>query len=350
MVQVVVFGAGGYSGLELADWLAWHPGVEVVGASSDQHAGRELADAIAGFPPGLRFTTHVETLAAAQPGQIAFLATPAKTAAELAPTLLEKGLRVVDLSGGHRLEPSAYPEWYGFEHPFPGSLELAVYGLPELTGPARIAEARLVANPGCYATAAALAAAPLVEAGLLQDAPLFIDGKSGTTGAGRSANPALSFSEAADDVRPYRVGAHQHTPEIEASLGALAQRPVQVSFTAHLIPMRRGLLCSVYAPGRSGLTQDAVDAALSRRYADQPLVRVRSEPPETKRVCGGPFAEVHAKVDPRTGAVAAFCAIDNLVKGAAGQAIQNLNLMIGAPMTTCLLPRVGAVAAPDRTS
>lgn len=349
-MQVVVFGAGGYSGLELARWLAWHPEARLVAASSDQHEGRPVSDLVPGLRGPLEFTSHVATLAGTRPGQIACLATPARTAAELAPTLLARGLRVIDLSGGHRLPAEQYPAWYGFEHPHPRSLEEAVYGCPELVDPATIAAARIVANPGCYATAAALAAAPLIEADLLEpSAPLVIDGKSGTTGAGRTQNPALAFSETAEDVRPYRVGGHQHTPEIERTLSALTDRAVRVAFTAHLVPMRRGLLCSVYGMARPGVTPERIDAAFRARFDGCPLVRVRTEaPPETKRVYAGPSAEVHATLDPRTGTVMAFGAIDNLVKGAAGQAVQNLNLMIGAPVTSGLLAEVQPPVDPTR--
>ena len=342
--EVVVFGAGGYSGMELVRWLARHPEVEVAGASSDQWAGRQVAEEVFEHPEGLRFTTHVETLARTHSGQLAFLATPARTAAELAPTLLERGLRVVDLSGAHRLSAAQYPEWYGFEHPFPASLDEAVYGLPELGDPERIAGARLVANPGCYATAAALAAAPLIEADLVvRDAPVFIDGKSGATGAGRSVDSAFLFSEVADDVRPYRIGHHQHTPEIERILETRAGRPVTVSLNTHLAPLRRGLLCSVYAVGGPGTTAQDVTVAFEKRYASTALVRLRQDgPPGTQRTLGSPHAEVWAHFDGRTRAVSAFAVIDNLVKGAAGQAVQNLNLMSGWPLDTGLRCPAGA--------
>ncbi len=341
MSEVVVFGAGGYTGLELLDRLAWHPSVQVVAASSDQLAGRPTNEWVAGHDQ-LAFVPHVAALAATEAGQVAMLATPAKTAAELVPTLLERGLRVIDLSGGHRLEAAQYPEWYGFAHPYPRSLAEAVYGLPELVPEAEIAAARLVANPGCYATAAALAAAPLIGAGLVAPgAPLVIDGKSGTTGAGKTVSEPMLYSEAADDVRPYRVGHHQHTPEIERLLGRIARASVRVAFTPHLVPMRRGLACAVYAPAAPGVGQAEVEAAVFATYERCPAVRVRTSPPETKRTLHRPEADVFAHFDPRTGTVAAFCALDNLLKGAAGQAIQNLNLLLGLPSMTGLSPTTG---------
>lgn len=341
VAEVVVFGAGGYSGLELLRWLAWHPGIEVVAASSDQRAGQRVSDTVPSFGSrALTFTSHVETLARTKDGQFAFLATPAQTAAELAPSLLERGLRVIDLSGGHRLPADQYPEWYGFEHPFPETLERAVYGLPEWVERPAIADAALVANPGCFATAAAVAAGPIAAHRLaLPGAPFIVDGKSGTTGAGRSAKTHLLHAEVADDVRPYRVGKHQHTPEIERTLGRIGGEDVKVSFTAHLVPLRRGLLCSVYVAGRDGLEAAELQAAFEKVYADAPLVRVReSLPPETKRTLNSGHAEVSAHFDPRTGTIVAFGAIDNLVKGAAGQAIQNLNVMLGLASEVGLLP------------
>jgi N-acetyl-gamma-glutamyl-phosphate reductase len=309
-------------------------------ASSDQLEGRPVWAAVPGFPRGLGFVSHARALADTQSGQIAFLATPARTAAELTPTLLERGLRVIDLSGGHRLPAEQYPDWYGFEHPFPDALDEAVYGLPELLPAGALASARLVANPGCYATAAALAAAPLLKARLVRPgAPLVIDGKSGTTGAGKTLSEPMLFSEAADDVRPYRVGKHQHTPEIERALSRYAHAIVKVAFTPHVVPMRRGLLCSVYAPASDEAKPEDVVAAFDGVYAEAPGVEVRADaPPETKRTLHAPQAEVWGHLDPRTGTLSAFCALDNLVKGAAGQAIQNMNALIGEHLQAGLQP------------
>ncbi|MBX2812741.1 MAG: N-acetyl-gamma-glutamyl-phosphate reductase [Myxococcales bacterium] len=342
MAEVVVFGAGGYSGQELLRWLSWHPDVRVVLASSDTLAGvlvRDVVPAVGGASQ-LRFTSHVETLASTSTEQFALLAVPAKTAAELVPSLLERGLRVIDLSGAHRLPAPMFPQWYGFEHPFPSSLEHAVYGLPELVEEERIAKAVLVANPGCYATAAALAAAPLVKAHLYAPgSPLIVDGKSGATGAGRALSTPMLFSELADDVRPYKVGCHQHTPEMEHMLGTLREEPVKVLFTAHLVPLRRGLLCSVYGTASETATVEKVSEVYTSLYEDASFVSVRDGcPPETKRTMGLAQAEVWASFDPRTRVIAAFGGIDNLIKGAAGQAIQNLNLMLGLDMRTGLQP------------
>lgn len=316
----------------------------MVGASSDRWAGRSVNDAVATWPTDLAFARHDTVLAAVRPGQVALLATPARTSAELAPRLLEVGARVVDLSGAFRLpDPAEFERWYGFAHPCPHLLTEARYGLPELL--AVPADTRLVANPGCYATASIMVVAPLLTGGLLvESAPIVIDGKSGTTGAGRSANEALLHAEVTENLRPYRVGKHQHTPEIERAVGMVAERPVRVSFTAHLIPMRRGILVSAYCVARPEVTDAAVAEAYARAYAGRPLVRRVDRPPETAAVRDTNGVEIGATVDARTGVLCAFGAIDNLVKGAAGQAVQNLNRLLGLPDDRGLWPGRGPAA------
>lgn len=336
MSPVLIFGASGYSGLELLNLLAAHPGVKVVGASSDKYAGEPVRRRVPNFPGALAFQPHevVEAL----DGAFAFLATPAKTSLALAPRLLARGLRVIDLSGAFRLEDqAAYPTWYGFTHDAAPALAEAVCGLPELD--AASAPGRLVANPGCYATAAILAVAPFLGAGLVAPgAPIFLDGKSGTTGAGRTLEEGLLHAEVDANLRPYRLLQHQHTPEIEQALTQVAGRPIAVSFSAHLIPMRRGLLVSAYLPAAPGTTEEKVQVALQTAYRAHPFVRISERPPETGTLTGSNFVELHARYDQRVQAILVFSAIDNLVKGAAGQAVQNLNRMLGLPETTGLLP------------
>jgi N-acetyl-gamma-glutamyl-phosphate reductase len=325
MSEVLIFGASGYSGLELLRLLARHPRARVIAASSDREAGHSISDRVPEMTG--RFTSHLDTLALANASHLAFLATPNETSAELAPKLLAKGLRVIDLSGAFRLaDPNAYPEWYGFSHPHPELLREAHYGLPELMPmPENV---RLIANPGCYATAAALAVAPLLD---LFEGPVILDGKSGTTGAGRKAEEALLFAEVAENLRAYRVGKHQHTPEIEQVLSRIARREMRASFTAHLIPMRRGILMTAYLRAKAGVAQVDVDAAIEKLTADRPFLRRVPRPPETQRTLYTNVTELGASLDPRTRTIVSFAALDNLVKGAAGQAIQNLNLMLGLP-------------------
>lgn len=333
MTQVLVFGGSGYSGLELLRWLIGHPDFDVVAVSSDRWAGQAIAEHLPGWPGNLCFGSHQDTLAAARAGQLAALATPATASVALVPELLSRGVRVVDLSGAFRLrDASAYPGWYGFTHPQPGLLAEAHYGLVELFEMPQ--NTRLVANPGCYATAAILAAAPLLSL-RAAGAPIFLDGKSGTTGAGRSADEKLSFSEVAENLRPYRLVRHQHTPEIAQALAKLAQTPVRVSFTAHLIPMRRGLLVSAYTQAREAL--DATEIELVLKKYQSTFVRVRSQPPETAAVQGTNFVDLHECYDKSSESLLGFAALDNLVKGAAGQALQNLNRLAGLPAERGLL-------------
>lgn len=329
MQEVVVFGASGYSGLELLRRLSVHPDARVVGASSDRWAGEAVASHVARAGE-LRFERHAVVEEHVRPGQAAFMATHATVSAELGPRLVDRGLTVVDLSGAFRLvDPAAFPQWYGFEHPTPAWLDRASYGLPELIPVPK--GARLVSNPGCYATAAILCAAPLLKARLIDaDRPIIFDGKSGTTGAGRSLREDLLFSEVADNVRPYRIGRHQHTPEIERALELATGQAVRTTFTAHLIPMRRGLVVSAYAAARPGVGAEALKKAYLDAYRGSRYVRWVDRPPETRAVLDDNFVEVHADFDPRTGTVMAFAALDNLVKGAAGQAIQNLEDALGS--------------------
>lgn len=267
----------------------------------------------------------------ASSGQLAFLATPAKVSADLAPKLLARGLDVIDLSGAFRLDrPDEFAEWYGFAHPATDLLARAAYGLPELFPLAKSTGPRLIANPGCYATAAILAALPLLKHNLIPEGtPLFIDGKSGATGAGKALEEKLLYSEVSESVRPYRIGKHQHTPEIERALRMSSGHDVRVSFNAHLIPMRRGLITSVYAPAAPGVTAENVKNAYRATYGEHLFLRVVDRPPETNMLAGNNFVEIHAAYDPRTRSISAFAALDNLVKGAAGQAVQNLNVLLG---------------------
>ena len=340
MRDVVVFGASGYSGLEVLRILAWHPDVRVVAASSDRWAGRSVSASVAGWPTDLKFIPHEAAKSAK--AQVALLATPATTSAELAPRLLEAGMRVVDLSGAFRLtDPGQYEQWYGFKHPAEPLLSQAAYGLPELLPVP--ADARLVANPGCYATASIMVVAPPLSAGLVAPrTPIIIDGKSGTTGAGRSVKEGLLHAEVHENLRAYRVAQHQHTPEIERALGLATSVQARVSFTAHLVPMRRGILVSAYLTVGPSVGAADVRAAYDRAYGDQTFVRIVDRPPETASVRYSNLTEIGWTLDERTGVLCAFAAIDNLVKGAAGQAVQNLNRLLGLPLERGLAPPAGA--------
>jgi N-acetyl-gamma-glutamyl-phosphate reductase len=317
--------------------LLGHPEVELAFLGGGESAGRSLADVhphLAGSRIGDMRIRPVED---APELDVAFLALPRGESARAAPGLLERGARVVDLGGDFRLQASDYPEWYGFEHPAPEWTEKAVYGLPERRRD-QIRTAHLVANPGCFPTPVILGLAPLLEAGLVEAGPVLVDGKTGLSGAGRTAVEAASHAATEESVRPYRFPVHQHTPEMERELSAAAGAGVEVAFVPHLVPAVRGVLTTAYARGAEGATTASLVGALEAAYGSEPFVRVlpAGAMVDTKRVRGSNVLELQAAVDPRTGTAVVIGALDNLVKGAAGQAIQNLNLMIGADEATAL--------------
>lgn len=324
MSTVHVIGAAGFAGAQTAALLEAHPFFELGILTARSDAGRPLSE----VHPEYRVDTILRELdlADVNEGDFAAVAYPHAEAAVLVAELLERGLRVVDISADHRLrDPGAYPEHYGFDHPNPDLLVEAVYGLPEINRDA-IAGARLVANPGCYPTAAILALLPF--AGALGD--VVIDAKSGVSGAGRTPGPAVHYSFVADSVWPYKVLSHRHTPEIVQEL------EVPVLFTPHLVPVDRGLLASCYAVPTDGLPE-APREVYEQFYDSHPFVEVVAEPPTMRAVQHTNFARVHVAADPASGRLLAFCVIDNLVKGAAGQAVQNLNLMAGRDETEGLM-------------
>jgi N-acetyl-gamma-glutamyl-phosphate reductase len=259
---------------------------------------------------------------------------------EHAPALLQRGLKVIDLSADFRLkDPALFAEWYGKAHTATEWLAEAVYGLPELTPTDAYKNARLIANPGCYPTAAGLALAPLLQMGVAEPDGVIIDAKSGVSGAGRSRiSVEYLFTELDENFKAYGVERHRHTPEIEQTLQAFSERPVRVRFTPHLVPMTRGILCTAYARLRESITAKTLHAHYAAFYRDQPFVVVRplGEYPATREVYGSNRCDIGLTVDTRTQTVVVISAIDNLVKGAAGQAIQNMNLLLGMPQTTGL--------------
>jgi N-acetyl-gamma-glutamyl-phosphate reductase len=339
--RIAIIGASGYSGVELTKLLAGHPSVELVVASSDRWVGesvaartgiRSSASGSAGGVGALTYAALDDAVAQAKQCDVALLATPAEASHELVPKLLPH-TRVIDLSGAYRLKTAAlYKQHYGFEHAHPAWLDQAVYGLPELYRE-RIAGARLIANPGCYATAIQLALAPLLS--VIRPHRFIVDAMSGVTGAGRKATEEMSFAEVAGDVRAYRVLRHQHQPEIEQGLQSLTgasnervgRSPVKVVFVPHLLPVQRGILatCHVPHPAPPG---DFIEL-YQHRYGTEPFVSLA---PSAEHVA---LHDVVGTNRCRIGLACAddelvvIAAIDNLVKGAAGQAVQNLNLMLG---------------------
>jgi N-acetyl-gamma-glutamyl-phosphate reductase len=332
-LRVGVVGASGYSGAVAARLLASHPSMQLVFATSDKLAGEPVAHhlALAAAPrgnPDLRFVPNGSALEHADGCDAVFLCTAADVSMKLAPELAGKGKQVVDLSGAFRLEAGAYPKWYGFEHAAPAWLDRAHYGLPELYGTPRLQTgATLVSNPGCYPTPTLLALAPLLKEKLVEPQGLVVDAKSGVTGAGKQSGEPFSFAEYADDVHAYKLLVHQHTPEIARGLSRFAEG-VKLTFTAHYLPVKRGLLATCYARPRPGATAARVAECLADAYAKTPFVKAMAPDRVTlKRVVGTNACHVGATADGDV--VIAIGAVDNLLKGAAGQALQNLNLMNG---------------------
>jgi N-acetyl-gamma-glutamyl-phosphate reductase len=331
-----IIGASGYTGLELTRLLARHPGVRLASLYSDRWADELAGERLPldGPAAALRYRPLAEG-AAADAG-IVFLATPAEVSADLAPKLVARGVRVVDLSGAFRLEdPAQYPAWYGFAHPAPALLAEARYGLPELARE-KLRDARLVTNPGCYATTIALALAPLVKAGLGLSGGIAVTGMSGVSGAGRKASEDYSFVEVADDLRAYRIGKHQHVPEIEQTVARYAGACGPISFTPVLAPIRRGILATITIR-TEGPSPGDLAAAVRAAYRDEPFVRVLApDRVMVKDVLHTNRCHLGVAVDARAGVVVAVSAIDNLVKGAAGQAVQAMNAALGWPETAGL--------------
>jgi N-acetyl-gamma-glutamyl-phosphate reductase len=340
VTRAAVLGASGYSGGEVVRLLAAHPSIEVTFVGAKGSVGETLG---ASHPHLAGLETAGMTLREMEPGVIVeaadlvFSALPHGAFAALAPDLVRGGVVAVDLAGDFRLTADAYPEWYGFEHPAPDLLATAVYGLPELFG-AFVAGATLVANPGCYPTPVILGCAPLLTAGLIEPSPIRVDGKTGLSGAGRGASEAALFTATEDSVRPYRVPVHQHTPEMERGLELATGLAPPVLFVPHLVPTVRGVLTTCYASLAEGATTERLTEALAAAYEGRRFVRVL--PPgrmvDSKRTRGTNLVEVQAVADPRSGTAVIVGAVDNLVKGAAGQAIQNANLALGLPEETGL--------------
>jgi len=328
-VRVAIVGATGYAGGELARLLLRHPEARLVAAVARGRQGEQLRE----VQPHLH-AAPASLVVGADPGdaEVVFTALPAGEAAKLAPVWLAEGRAVIDIGSDFRLrDPKDYERWYAYTHPAPQLLKEAVYGLTELTRD-RVRGARVVANPGCYPIATLLALLPALRANLLED-DLIVDAKSGVSGAGHNIDDAYLFGTIDESVRPYGVPKHRHTPEIAQEVQGMSGRAPRLTFTPHLVPMTRGLIATCYAKLREGVSAARVADAYATAYAEEPFVRVTSSYPATKATLGSNWCLVHAVVDEPNRRLVAFAAIDNLVKGAAGSAIQNLNAMRGYPET-----------------
>ena len=338
-IKTSVIGASGYGGAEAVRLLTSHPHVDIVHITAESQQGRVMSS----LYPNLRHFVDQEMVAVdveriGRDSDVAFVSLPSGKAMHLVPALLEQGCKVIDIAADFRLrEASLYPVWYKFEHEAPSFLAEAVYGLPELHRDA-IAETRLLANPGCYPAASLLALAPLVRAGVVRPAGIVIDAKTGISGAGRGGGGGFAYSEVNENVRAYGVAGHNHTAEIEQELSGLAGEAIQVVFTPHLIPMTRGILATAYATLAGDLSQEEALSLYDESYGNAPFMRVLHDAlPETKATLGSNYCDVTVRIDTRTRTAIAIAAIDNLGRGAAGQAVQNMNLMCSLPETSGLL-------------
>jgi N-acetyl-gamma-glutamyl-phosphate reductase len=337
-VRIGILGASGYTGAELLRLLACHPQAEIRLLTANAKAGKQVAEV---FPHlgGLDLPALVRIEDADWSDlDIVFCALPHGTTQAIVASL-PPHLRVIDLSADFRLaDVAVYAEWYGRAHAAPALQQEAVYGLTELAR-AAVKAARLVANPGCYPTAAQLPLAPLLEAKAIETDDIIIDAKSGVSGAGREAKEANLFAEVSEGVHPYSIARHRHAPEIEQGLSAAAGTPIVVNFTAHLMPMNRGIEETIYVKLHNGATADDLRAGLAARYAGEPFVRVvpKGVVPHTRHVRGSNHVLIGVFADRLPGRAILVSVEDNLVKGASGQAIQNMNVMIGAAETTALL-------------
>jgi N-acetyl-gamma-glutamyl-phosphate reductase len=338
-IKVSVIGASGYGGAEAVRLLTAHPHVEIVHVTAETQQGQimsKLYPNLRGFMDRTMIAVDAERIG--HDSDVVFVSLPSGKAMHLVPALLEHGCKVIDIAADFRLREAAlYPLWYKFEHVAPTYLKEAVYGLPELHRDA-IRTTRLLANPGCYPTASLLALLPLLRSGVVHSTGIIIDAKSGISGAGRGGGGGFGFSEVNENVQAYGVPRHNHIAEIEQELSHLARTTVQVVFTPHLIPMTRGILATVYAPLAQDVSEEEALCLYETAYSDAPFVRVLRESfPQTKATLGSNYCDVTVKIDPRTRTAIAIAAIDNLGRGAAGQAIQNMNLMCHLSETAGLL-------------
>ncbi|HJN22295.1 MAG TPA: N-acetyl-gamma-glutamyl-phosphate reductase [Rhodospirillales bacterium] len=336
-VTVAILGASGYTGAELVRLLVRHPRVEITTLTAGRKAGRQLGEV---FPhlagAGLPDLVSIDA-ANWDTAQVAFCCLPHGTTQDVVAGL-PRHLKVIDLSADFRIaDARLYDRWYGQAHRAPELQKEAVYGLTELARGA-VSKARLIANPGCYPTASLLALVPLLEAGLIEAGDIVIDAKSGVSGAGRAAKEQALYAEVAEGIQAYGVAAHRHSPEIEQELSGAAGGPVTVSFTPHLVPMNRGILATIYVRLAPGAAADDLGVVLRKRYSGEPFVRVvaAGETPSTHHVRGSNGCLIGVFTDRAAGRAIILSVIDNLVKGASGQAVQNMNVMCGMAETTGL--------------
>ena len=332
MIKVGIIGATGYAGSELVRILLGHKDVEIKWYGSRSYIDKKYASIYQNFfqlVDANCMDDNMEVLA--DQVDVIFTATPQGLCASLVNEEILSKVKIIDLSADFRIKDvKVYEEWYKLEHKSPQFIEEAVYGLCEINRE-DVKKARLVANPGCYTTCSILTCYPLVKEGIIDPNTIIVDAKSGTSGAGRGAKVDNLFCEVYENMKAYGVATHRHTPEIEEQLGYACGEKITINFTPHLVPMNRGILATAYASLKKDVTYEEVKAIYDKYYADEKFVRVLEKDvcPQTKWVEGSNYVDVNFKIDPRTNRIIMMGAIDNLVKGAAGQAVQNMNLMFG---------------------
>ena len=339
MIKAGIIGATGYAGQQLASLLVNHPEAEIKFVSSNSYAGQLFSDIYPQFYKilDMPLLSTEEAKAAMSDVDVVFTALPNGLVFELAQLALEKGIKIIDFSADFRLDDSdVYEEWYKTEHTAKDLISKQVYGLAELWRD-KIKGADLIANPGCYTTASILAISALLrEDGLVDTDHIIIDAKSGITGSGRKKDLSLLYAEAGESVKAYGIAHHRHTPEIEQELSKVAGKEIQVQFTPHLMPMKRGILATIYVDLKKDVTEDDLYAVYEKYYGDENFIRIRRGMCETRFVVGTNFCDISVRVDQRTHRAIITSCIDNMVKGAAGQAVQNMNAAFGLEETTGL--------------
>lgn len=331
-IRAAIIGSTGYGGVELIRLLLTHPQVEIASVVSSSSAGAPIA---AGFPHLNQIVTDrldgVDVGLLKEKADVVFLATPHGVSAEMAPKLLDAGLKVIDLSGDFRLSSGeVYEQWYKHKPADAAYLNKAVYGLAEVFGD-EVRGRDFISNPGCYPTATLLGLVPMLASGWADPKSIIVDAKSGVSGAGRGLSLTSHYAEINENFKAYKVNKHQHTPEIEQVLSRVAGQDVVVTFTTHLVPMTRGILCTMYMNLQEARSEEEIWGAYRSYYEGRRFVRIRERGvyPATKEVYGSNYCDIGLSLDERTGRLTVISVIDNLVKGAAGQAVQNLNLMMG---------------------
>lgn len=339
MIKAGIIGATGYTGVELIRLLSGHPGVELVGLTSQTYQGQSIQSV---FPSVDKVSTRVleaqDLEALAGRCDVIFTALPHGVSMGAVQAAAQKKKKVIDLGADYRFEHiDVYEKWYKVKHTTPELVKQAVYGLPEIHR-SHIREAEIIGNPGCYPTSIILGLAPLLKKGIIKPETIIADSKSGVSGGGRGLNLAFHYAECNENFKAYNIGVHRHTPEIEQELSKLAGKNISISFTPHLVPMTRGILSTIYADLTAPYLTEELIGLYNEFYHDEYFVRIHppGQYPQTKWVCGSNFCDIGLTADPRTNRVVVVSVIDNLVKGASGQAVQNMNIMFDLPEKTGL--------------